>query len=87
MQKKKKPAQRPVQVPPPSTLKIPKTPEEWKAHWEVLGQGWRTEPEIDEKRQEELAQRRVWFCNAFVLIGQDMAQRWPGHNMTLTQPC
>jgi len=59
MQKKKKPAQRPVQVPPPSTLKIPKTPEEWKAHWEVLGQGWRTEPEIDEKRQEELAQRRV----------------------------
>lgn len=23
----------------------------------------------------------VWFCSAFVLTGQDMAQRWPGHNM------
>ncbi len=23
----------------------------------------------------------VWFCSAFVLTGQDMAQRWPGHTL------
>ncbi len=27
------------------------------------------------------ADRKVWFCSAFVLTGQDMAQRWPGHTL------
>jgi uncharacterized protein YjbI with pentapeptide repeats len=29
----------------------------WKAYWEKLDQPWRTEPEIDKNRQEELAKR------------------------------
>lgn len=33
--------------------------EVWKAHWIAQGQPWRTEPEIDEKRQEELQARRM----------------------------
>jgi uncharacterized protein YjbI with pentapeptide repeats len=28
----------------------------WKAYWQTQGQPWRTQPEIDAKRQEELAQ-------------------------------
>jgi uncharacterized protein YjbI with pentapeptide repeats len=32
--------------------------EAWKAYWTVQGQPWRTEPEIDEERQEYLAERR-----------------------------
>lgn len=36
----------------------PTSPEEWRQHWQSQGQPWRTEPEIDEQRQEELAQRR-----------------------------
>ncbi len=31
----------------------------WKAHWVAQGQLWRTEPEIDQKRQAELEQRRA----------------------------
>ena len=31
----------------------------WKMYWKAHGQSWRTEPEIDMKRQEELAQRRT----------------------------
>ena len=31
----------------------------WKAYWAARGQPWRTEPEIDQKRQRELAQRRA----------------------------
>lgn len=34
-------------------------PEAWRAYWQAQGQPWRTEPEIDVKRQEELAQRRA----------------------------
>src|SRR5919202_369263 len=34
-------------------------PAAWRAHWRDLGQPWRTEPEIDEKRKEELASRRA----------------------------
>jgi hypothetical protein len=43
-----------------SVLQPPTTcdPEAWKSYWKILGQPWRTEPEIDSKRQEELAQRR-----------------------------
>lgn len=37
----------------------PASPEEWRQHWQSRGQSWRTEPEIDEKRREELSQRRV----------------------------
>ncbi len=32
----------------------PTSPEEWRRHWQSLGQTWRTEPEIDAKRQGEL---------------------------------
>lgn len=32
-----------------------KTSEEWRTYWQAQGQPWRTEPEIDMKRQEELA--------------------------------
>src|SRR6266567_3144348 len=31
----------------------------WKAYWMTRGQPWRTEPEIDAKRQEYLAERRT----------------------------
>jgi uncharacterized protein YjbI with pentapeptide repeats len=31
----------------------------WNAHWAERGQPWRTEPEIDERRQAELAARRA----------------------------
>lgn len=33
-------------------------PAAWRVYWSKLGQGWRTEPEIDEERQEELARLR-----------------------------
>src|SRR5258707_10736415 len=36
----------------------PTSPEEWHAHWQAKGFPWRTEPEIDEKRQEELSKCR-----------------------------
>src|SRR3974390_2755205 len=32
--------------------------EAWKAYWKERGQPWRTEPEIDTKRQKYLAERR-----------------------------
>src|SRR5215470_8597407 len=41
-------------VPRPAT----EDAEAWKAYWQAHGQPWRTMPEIDTKRQEELAQRR-----------------------------
>jgi uncharacterized protein YjbI with pentapeptide repeats len=34
-------------------------PERWKEYWKAQGQPWRTEPEIDPKRQEELAKCRA----------------------------
>ncbi len=36
-----------------SVLQSPTTcdPEAWKSYWKILGQPWRTEPEIDSKRQ------------------------------------
>src|SRR5437588_12950275 len=37
----------------------PEDAEAWKAYWQAQGQPWRTMPEIDAKRQEELAQRRT----------------------------
>ncbi len=40
------------------TSTTPKTSEEWKAHWEAQGQGWRTEPEINAQRQAELTKHR-----------------------------
>src|ERR1700694_1327931 len=33
--------------------------EAWRAHWNAQGQPWRTEPEIDTKRQEELSKCRA----------------------------
>jgi uncharacterized protein YjbI with pentapeptide repeats len=42
------------------TLQRPTTddPEEWRAYWGQQGQPWRTEPEIDKKRQHYLDERR-----------------------------
>jgi len=37
----------------------PQTPEEWKSHWQALGQEWRTEPESSTQRQTELAKYRA----------------------------
>jgi uncharacterized protein YjbI with pentapeptide repeats len=44
-----------------SALQRPLTnnPEAWQTYWEAEGQAWRSEPEIDTKRQEELAERRA----------------------------
>lgn len=33
---------------------MPNEYDRWKVHWQALGQPWRTEPEIEAKRQEEL---------------------------------
>lgn len=33
--------------------------DEWKAYWKAQGQPWRTEPEIDEERQNYLDERRT----------------------------
>ena len=38
---------------------IPTSPEEWRQHWQAEGFPWRTEPEIDEKRREELSRHRA----------------------------
>src|SRR5450759_2525637 len=44
-----------------STLRRPTNDdkEAWKAYWKAQSQTWRTEPEIDTKRQQELAQCRA----------------------------
>lgn len=44
-----------------STLQPPSTEdsEAWKAYWKAQDQPWRTEPEIDKERQEELAEHRT----------------------------
>jgi hypothetical protein len=47
------------QTPPVQQPSAPQTPEEWRAHWQAQGQPWRTEPEIDAQRQEELTKRRA----------------------------
>jgi uncharacterized protein YjbI with pentapeptide repeats len=41
----------------------PASPEEWHQNWQSQGQPWRTEPEIDAKRQQELTQRRAVIPN------------------------
>src|SRR5690242_11740238 len=43
-----------------ATLQRPTTDErgEWKAYWKAQGMPWRTGPEIDEERQEDLSRRR-----------------------------
>ena len=43
----------------PSQGPAPDDRDAWRAYWKEQGQPWRTEPEIDEKRQEYLAQRRI----------------------------
>ena len=37
----------------------PTSSEEWRTYWQAKGFPWRAEPEIDEKRQRELSQRRA----------------------------
>src|SRR2546423_415395 len=52
--------------------------EAWKAYWQAQGQPWRTMPEIDAKRQEELTQRRT--------IAPDIKKGiYPYKGMTLTR--
>jgi uncharacterized protein YjbI with pentapeptide repeats len=53
------PLQHRKQIPPPHQQPTSRTPEEWSTYWEEQGQPWRTEPEIDKKRQEYLAKRRL----------------------------
>lgn len=47
----------------PSQTSIPRPATDdraaWSSYWIAQGQPWRTEPEVDSKRQEELAQRRT----------------------------
>jgi uncharacterized protein YjbI with pentapeptide repeats len=43
---------------PVQTQHLPQSSEEWRMHWQLQGHPWRTEPEIDAKRQEELSKRR-----------------------------
>jgi len=44
-----------------STPQRPNTndPDAWKAYWRERGWPWRTEPEIHDKRQQYLAERRA----------------------------
>ncbi len=37
----------------------PTSPQEWRQYWQFQGQLWRTEPEIDANRQEELNRRQA----------------------------
>ena len=49
-------------APPPQTpepLPAPDDRDGWRARWQAQGQPWRTEPEIDQKRQAELEQHRA----------------------------
>ena len=41
----------------------PTSPEEWHRDWQAKGYPWRKEPEIDERRQEELTKRRTIVPN------------------------
>ncbi len=41
------------------SLPAPDDREGWRTHWQTQGQPWRTELEIDQKRQAELDQRRA----------------------------
>jgi uncharacterized protein YjbI with pentapeptide repeats len=47
------------QVFPDPLQHSPTSAEEWRAYWKAQGQSWRTEPEIDIKRQEYLAKLRA----------------------------
>ncbi len=44
-----------LRIQPPHSLT---SPEEWRKYWQAKGYPWRTEPEIDAKRQDELTKRR-----------------------------
>jgi uncharacterized protein YjbI with pentapeptide repeats len=50
----------------------------WRAYWQAQGQPWRTEPEIDEHRQQELEVRRALSPN----VPQG---NYPFRNITLTR--
>jgi uncharacterized protein YjbI with pentapeptide repeats len=53
-----KSAQQQVNGQEKTQLPRPTTEEEWSAHWQAQNQPWRTESEISQERQEELAKRR-----------------------------
>ncbi len=53
----------------------------WKAYWEKRGQHWRTEPEVDDKRQAYLAQR----CGIPPNIGQGIYPFKAWFKMSLNQ--
>jgi len=48
-------------VPPQTAVPRPASNDRnrWRTYWQAQGQPWRTEPEIEPKRQAELAQRRA----------------------------
>src|SRR6266566_2112362 len=49
-------AKQPIQPPQPPA---PGDRDAWHAYWKAQDQPWRSEPEIDLKRQQYLAQRRI----------------------------
>jgi uncharacterized protein YjbI with pentapeptide repeats len=52
-------SQQAQQVVRASLQSLPTSPEEWYEYWQAKGLPWRTEAEIDVKRQEELSKRRA----------------------------
>jgi len=53
----------------------PTSPDEWHQYWQAKGFSWRTEPEIDVKRQEELSSRRasdpdIWPNHQHLLVAR-----------------
>lgn len=52
-------SQQTQQIARSQSLHVPTSPGEWRLYWQAKGFPWRTEPEIDEKRQRELIQRRA----------------------------
>src|SRR5215469_3809655 len=53
-----------AQIPASTAVEQPARPDgtsraSWRTYWRSRGQRWRTDPEIDEPRQQELAARRV----------------------------
>ena len=45
---------------PEDERQVPAGFETWEAYWATQGMPWRTEPEIDELRQQLLAERRAF---------------------------
>jgi uncharacterized protein YjbI with pentapeptide repeats len=57
---------------------VPTSPEEWRQYWQTKGFPWRTEPEIDAKRQKELSE-----CRA--IVPDDKKEIYPFKGMKLNR--